>query len=202
MPRPRTKDLDLNAGRAAQKRRTRAAIIDAATELTEKDEPVSLATIARRAGVSQATMYRHFPDLPAVQLAVAERVWRSPDDVLAPLQDVVDPVLRVRHAADYLLTTMLRFQGSVRAVIGISLANPDSLARRPDLRVPLLQKALAPTILDEALQGRLVEQLAVVVGPEALFVLTDVVGLDPDTAVRRLLDLAETVVRAALDAPR
>ncbi|WP_433887404.1 TetR/AcrR family transcriptional regulator [Streptomyces sp. CA-111067] len=195
MPRPRTREVDLESGRAAQKRRTRTAIVDAATELTLGDAAISLTGVAQRAGVSRATMYRHFPDLPTLQLAVAERVWRDPVDVLAPLHGVTDPVVRVRHAADYLLGTMLRFHRSVRAVIGLSLAAPDALDRRPDLRMPLLREALAPTPLGPAAQQRLVEQLAVVVGPEALFVLTDVVGLDADTAVRRLLDLAESIVR-------
>lgn len=198
MPRPRSKDVDLETGRVAQKRRTRSAIVEAAVELTLSDERISLTAIARRAGVSQATMYRHFPDLAAVQLAVAERVWRAPDDVMAPLQEVHDPVVRVRHAADYLLGTMLRFQGSVRAVIGLSLAEPDKLGRRPDLRMALIGEALAPAPLDPASRTLLTEQLAVVVGPEALFVLIDVVGLEAEAAIQRLLDLTETVVRSAL----
>ena len=51
--------------------RNRAALIEAASEvMTSQDAVVSMPAIARRAGVSQATLYRHFPDRAAVAAAV------------------------------------------------------------------------------------------------------------------------------------
>ena len=51
--------------------RNRAAIVRAATEvMTSPGSAVAMPEIARRAGVAQATLYRHFPDRPALAAAV------------------------------------------------------------------------------------------------------------------------------------
>jgi len=51
--------------------RNRAAIVRAATEvMTSPGSTVAMPEIARRAGVAQATLYRHFPDRPALAAAV------------------------------------------------------------------------------------------------------------------------------------
>ncbi|GIF04357.1 TetR/AcrR family transcriptional regulator [Actinoplanes siamensis] len=53
--------------------RNRAAIVLAASEVLTGPDPVALMPeIARRAGVGQATLYRHFPDRQALTTAVLE----------------------------------------------------------------------------------------------------------------------------------
>ncbi len=51
--------------------RNRAAIIRAATEVMTSPGPtIAMPEIASRAGVGQATLYRHFPDRPSLAAAV------------------------------------------------------------------------------------------------------------------------------------
>jgi AcrR family transcriptional regulator len=51
--------------------RNRAAILEAASEVLAQDGNVALMPeIARRAGIGQATLYRHFPDRQALTVAV------------------------------------------------------------------------------------------------------------------------------------
>lgn len=51
--------------------RNRAAILEAASEVLAQDGTVALMPeIARRAGIGQATLYRHFPDRQALTAAV------------------------------------------------------------------------------------------------------------------------------------
>ena len=55
------------AGRANQKARTRAALLQAATELVRDGRPPSIPEVADRALISVATAYRYFPS--------AEELW-------------------------------------------------------------------------------------------------------------------------------
>src|SRR5215468_5230895 len=48
-------------GRAAQKLRTRQALMDTAVELVKAGRRPSIAAVADQAGVSRATAYRYFP---------------------------------------------------------------------------------------------------------------------------------------------
>jgi AcrR family transcriptional regulator len=51
--------------------RNRAAIVEAASEvMTSSDSVVGMPEVARRAGVAQATLYRHFSDRSALVVAV------------------------------------------------------------------------------------------------------------------------------------
>ncbi len=62
--------------RESQANRTRELILDALTELlaVHRVDEVSTKQIAERAGVSQPTVYRHFPDRVALVEGLADRV--------------------------------------------------------------------------------------------------------------------------------
>ncbi|MFF5988536.1 TetR/AcrR family transcriptional regulator [Prauserella flavalba] len=70
----------LNAGPKAAAR-NRAALIGAAREIyAESGLAAPLSAIARRAGVSQGVLYRHFPDRDTVAAAVLEENVRQIED--------------------------------------------------------------------------------------------------------------------------
>jgi AcrR family transcriptional regulator len=64
--------------RENQAQRTRDLILDALTELlaTHRVDEVSTKQIAARAGVSQPTVYRHFPDRAALVHGLTDRIER------------------------------------------------------------------------------------------------------------------------------
>lgn len=81
--------------------RNRDAILDAAKELFAESGEVPMYEIARRAGVGQATLYRHFPDREAIAAALAaeqlDRLERlaanragDPDAFFVLLRAIVD----------------------------------------------------------------------------------------------------------------
>lgn len=53
--------------------RTRESILGAAEELLAVDQHASFTEISLAAGISPATVYRHFPDRPALLIALMER---------------------------------------------------------------------------------------------------------------------------------
>ena len=191
-------------GRANQKKRTRDAIVRAAAELMATGREVAMPEIARSALVSEATAYRYFPDLVTLLQEALAGLWPPPAEALAPVAGSADPAERVGFACAYLIRGVHAYQGSVRAMISHTIVAPAQAQARPGIRFGLLDYALAPfadpagpAVLPPAAMARLKQQLAVVVGAEALFVLTDLCGLSVDGAIAAAVPAAETLTRAA-----
>jgi AcrR family transcriptional regulator len=176
-------------GRARQKERTRRAIVDASRALTRSGAEVTMPRIAERAMVSEATMYRYFPDLNSLLRETLAGLWPDPAEALAPF------------ACEFLLRGVHAYQGSVRAAISLTITEPATVRDRPGLRFGLIDHALAPfaASLAPAAMTRLKLGLAVVVSAEAFFTLTDLCGLAPDDAIASAVRTATTLTRAAFD---
>jgi AcrR family transcriptional regulator len=189
------------SGRERQKERTRRAIVAAARELTRSGAEVTMPRVAERAMVSEATMYRYFPDLTALIQETLAGLWPDPAAALAPVETSQDPAERVAFASEFLLRGVHAYQGSVRAAIAHTITEPATAGKRPGLRFGLIDHALAPfaASLAPAAMTRLKLDLAVVVSAEAFFTLTDLCGLAPDDAIASAVRTATTLTRAAFD---
>ncbi|MEV6823981.1 TetR/AcrR family transcriptional regulator [Amycolatopsis sp. NPDC051102] len=191
-------------GRVNQKRRTRNAILAAATDLVRSGGPVTMPEVARAAAVSEATAYRYFPDLASLLREAVAGTLFDPAEALAPIADSPDPVVRVAAATEHLLRHVLAHETVVRAMIAATITRPADTAARPGLRFGLIDGALTPPAdlrgLDAPALAQLKRDLAVVMSAEALFGLTDLHGLPPDEAVRSLIRTATTLTEAALGA--
>ncbi|MFC1415625.1 TetR/AcrR family transcriptional regulator [Streptacidiphilus cavernicola] len=191
------------AGRANQKLRTRTAIVQAAAELGRTGREVTMPEVAKAALVSEATAYRYFPDLASLlQESIAGQL-PDPAEALAPVAHSEDPVARVAVATEFLLRHVLARQGVVRAMIAATVVRPGEATARPGLRFGLIDHALSPldrtlAVTDPAAMAQLKNGLAVVVSAEALFSLTDLHGLEPETAVASIVRTATTLTWAAL----
>jgi AcrR family transcriptional regulator len=193
-------------GRVNQKRRTRDAILRAATELIRTGREVSMPEIAKSALVSEATAYRYFPDLASLLREAIAGQLTTPEEALASVAGSRDPVERVAVATEHLLRHALARQGAVRTMIAATITRPAAAAARPGLRISLIERALAPLAetlgrTDPAALAQLKLDLAVVVSAEALFSLTDLCQLDSEAAVASIVHTATTLTRAAVAGP-
>jgi AcrR family transcriptional regulator len=191
------------AGRANQKLRTRTAIVQAAAELSRTGREVTMPEVAKAALVSEATAYRYFPDLASLLREALAGQLPTPAEALQPVADSDDPVERIAAVTEFLLRHVLARQGVVRAMIAATVVRPADSAARPGLRFGLIDHALSPLAetlgaADPAALTQLKRDLAVVVGAEALFSLTDLSGLDPEDAIASIVHTATTLTRAAL----
>jgi AcrR family transcriptional regulator len=187
--------------RASQKLRTRGALVAACRELVGSGGELTMPAVARSAGVSEATAYRHFPDLVSLVNEALAALWPSPVEALAPVAQSTDPVARVAFATEFLCRRVLAYQGAVRAVIAATITRPPSVSTRPGFRFGLIDHALDPvTTADRVVE--LKRDLAAVISAEALFSLTDLCGLDGDAAIASLVRTATTITRAAVSGRR
>jgi AcrR family transcriptional regulator len=129
-PTPRRRDAQRN----------RSAIVRAASELMLARAAVLMPEIARRAGVGQATLYRHFRDRPALVAAVvADQLERLDASIAAGSGSFRD-----------LLTAALRLHAAMRP---LTRGSDGGLARR-------LGAALAPALRRAQEQGQARPDLA------------------------------------------
>jgi TetR/AcrR family transcriptional regulator, regulator of autoinduction and epiphytic fitness len=102
-------------GRTVRAERTRQAIVDALLGLLDSGElSPTAAAIAQRAGVSERSVFQHFPDREALFEAVArhqfERVMPTlrPVDASLPLEERIDAFTRQRARLYELIGGVLR----------------------------------------------------------------------------------------------
>ncbi|MFD4877856.1 TetR/AcrR family transcriptional regulator [Streptomyces sp. NPDC058420] len=194
-----------DTGRSNQKKRTRTAIVEAARGLIGSGSEVTMPEVARAALVSEATAYRYFPDLPSLIGEALAGVWPDPVDALGPVADSRDPVERIAFACEFLLRGILARQGGVRAMMAATIVRPDTANMRPGIRFGLIDHALSPLAAtlgtaDPDALTQLKRSLAVVMGADALFTLTDLLDLPPDEAVASAVRTATTLTEAAVRA--
>jgi AcrR family transcriptional regulator len=171
--------------------RNRSAIVAAASEAMTTSRPaVGMSEIARRAGVGQATLYRHFPDRDALTAAVIGYQIERLELLIEAGRD--DPTCFRR-----VLGELLRTQITMRPLVFL-VRRMDARARRrfsqrviAVLASPLRQAQESGLVRGDLVLGDLVLLFSMVEG---------VLGAAADTAAaRRSIDLAlDGVFRASI----
>ena len=192
------------SGRPNQKRRTRKALLDAASALLREGRSPTLEEVAEVALVSRATAYRYFPNVDSLLVEAAL-------DVASPLAEEIfagerstDPVARLERVDAAMNEMITANEASLRLMMVHALQRPkeSELPARQNRRSALIEAALAPSKRDlkPATYQMLSRSLALVIGTEAMLALKDVLQLSDDEArkvrrwaIRALVDAARTV---------
>jgi AcrR family transcriptional regulator len=203
---------DTEGGRAAQRRRTRQAIVAATAELLARGRTTpSVAEVAEAAEVSRRTVYMYFPTLEqllvdAALLSVARQTVDVALDAVDAEEDVEVRVEAMARAVQRLFAsteqqgrTLMRLTaggGGGGGARGASAAHPPRGYRR----VEWIERALAPVRakLKPARFEQLVSALSMVIGWEAMIVERDVRGLSLTEAEDVSAWAARALVRATL----
>lgn len=166
--------------RAEQREHTRERIVSALVELIEGDHPleVSMAAVAERAGVSEPTLYRHFPTKRALFAALASQQFRTVTDGVAPtdLDELVDAVATVFSRA-------AAMQATVRWILAapdpVRVPRVNTRARLDMLRLPL---AAGIEDLSDSDAEHLLRGVLLLTSPMAWLYWSDYLGLDAAAA--------------------
>jgi AcrR family transcriptional regulator len=195
-------EIATRPGRAAQRRRTRRAIVEATSRLLAAGADPSINDIAAAADVSRRTIYTYFPTLD--QLLLDATLGAMNVDVEAAIDASGEPDVRARIATlvAVLSDGMADSLPLGRKLIKLTVDAPsaDDGPRRGYRRIDWIERALEPIRpqLSPNRFERLVSALSVVIGWEAFIVLFDVRGLSADQARETLTGAAITLVDAAL----
>src|SRR5918998_3505565 len=190
------------------RRRTRRAMIEAATRFVREGASPSVTEVADAAGVSRETAYRYFPTQESL---LAEVI--VPDLEAALAAEALPDDLENRFGAAFtsLWSSDVANEVALRTVLRRGLERPpgESVEReeeagsiRAGRRVRWLRNALAPVrerIGEESFE-RLVAAMCLCVGIESLVVLRDVCGLEAEEAEEVARWAAFALLRGSLGA--
>jgi AcrR family transcriptional regulator len=176
---------------------TRKRILDAAAELIIEEHPATLSmlAIAKRAGVSVRTVYRHFPNKEALLDAIAE----------IGNEETVSGFAFQELRLDNLHEFTAQLWGELvhtRALVQAQSVTPfghELRKKRADRRRRIIERVLAEEHVDLPPEDhrRLVALIAHLMSRDSLFELTDLLGLSVDDAAALVTWTIRTVVDAA-----
>jgi AcrR family transcriptional regulator len=189
-----------------QRRRTRAALVEAATQAVRRGETPTIESAAAAAGISRATAYRYFTSQQALLLETSlDAVSTIPDPSLVdegPVESRVDMairfIVRMAHSHEPFMRTFLML--SMDHWLHTHKDGKDGHALRKGRRIPWLDRALAPLReLSPREQRRLRTALSMLCGVEAMIVAKDVCGCTARQAEEASRWAAQAILRAALE---
>jgi AcrR family transcriptional regulator len=202
----------LETGRVNQKRRTRAAIVDAAQRLVDEGTMPTVAEAAAAAEVGRTTAYRYFPTQEAllVELSVTADVTDVEALVAQPVdaEGAADRAVEVLQLLNrHVLAEETRYRTAMRVYQDLWLAakadGEDEPMVRSGRRQRWFRHVLAPLVeargLRPAQVDRIVYALGLTCGTEAIATLRDVYRLDADGSLQVTEWAAQALLRAALE---
>jgi AcrR family transcriptional regulator len=165
--------------RDAQRAVTERRIIEALAALIDEEHPleISMAAVAKRAGVSEPTLYRHFPTKRELFAALAGYQFRTVAAGLAPASadDLAEAV-----------RTVFQRSADIESVVRWTLAATDpQQVPRPNVqaRLALIRTALGGQADgDDDTAQFLLRTLLLLTSPMAWLYWKDYLGLDPAAA--------------------
>jgi len=166
--------------REAQRAVTEQRIIDALTTMINEEHPleISMTAVAKRAGVSEPTVYRHFSTKRDLFAALARRQFHAVTAGLAPASaDDLGQAVR----------TVFQRSAGIENTVRWTLAAPDpERVPRPNVQAGLamLRTALRDVLdaLDDDTAQYLLRTVVLLTSPMAWLYWKDYLGLDPATA--------------------
>ena len=139
---------------------SRDIILSAALELVDEEglSALSLRSLGKRLGVSQAAFYRHIPDKAALLEGISEQVWRLTFDSFlarveggkvgvqgAPQAASASPLLAyMREYAHCLAATLRAHPGTVMLLLTHPMSTPEQLSQLARVFLALARRGFTP----------------------------------------------------------
>lgn len=165
-------------GRVNQKLETRNKILASARYFIEQGTDFTLETIAKKAGISRATVYRYYSDVEILSSeAVLDIQTKTPKAILEHTKEN-DLATQIKAIQDYYNTLALDNEEAFRTYVSIAMTNNDSKIKRGARRKKTLQLALERADIPETEKNNLINFLTVIMGIEPIVVTKDVCNLN------------------------
>jgi len=188
---------EYRGGRESQKNRTRKALVAAAAELMRAGNEPTVTEAAQAAGISRATAYRYFPAQEMLQAEVA--LFEVGGPLFSAARENCSPPEAMARLVRRVGAWAYKNEQALRTLLRLSL-DPATDVRRPGHRVEWIAEALAPVRdrMDDATYSKVTKALTLLLGIDAIVVMTDIARATRTEALDSLEWTARTLVAAAL----
>lgn len=176
----------LKKGRIRQKQETRERILFSAQELMSNGNKFTLEDVAKKAGISRATIYRYYSNIDVLCAeAGIDLNTKSPESLYRSLQgmEIKEKLLGLQ---EYYNNLALDYERAFRNYLSIVLASDLQQSKRGARRNRTLKMVLDETALSKKEIHNLQHLLTVLMGIEPLIVTKDVCGLNNDQSKKLL----------------
>jgi AcrR family transcriptional regulator len=195
------KNSQIQSGRVKQKQETRNGILSAAQELFESNPSFSLEDVARKMGISRATIYRYYSnvDLLCSEAALSLRV-KQPADFVEDVKDM-NLLQSLHHVQNYYNHLAQLHENSYRKYMSVVLAEsikPEKTvslrgARRPAALQAIIEPYQETIGADHVIKLRQI--ITVLSGIEPMIANKDVNGLSSEESSELLSWALEAIVK-------
>ena len=168
----------LNSGRTNQKLETRNRILVSAQYYINKGLEFNLEDIAKKTGISRATIYRYFSNIDILAAeAGLDFSTESPENLFNNLKgnEIHDKILEIQ---DYYNKLALDHENLFRKYISVVLDSNTSTIKRGARRTMTLKMALEETNFTQKEKENLSNLFTILMGIEPLIVTKDVCNLN------------------------
>lgn len=178
--------------RDQQRALTRSRITNALSELIETSHPldVTMAAVAQAAGVSEPTLYRHFPTKRDLFASLGSNLYAETTSGVSP--QTLDELVKF-------IPSLYRQFAEMEATTRWNLAAPKDEVVRPDVaeRLPILEKALGTTLedLDDEAKEALLRGLLLLTSPTSLLYWQDYLEISVDEAAETASWLIQRIAK-------
>lgn len=193
------KDNYLNTGRTNQKTETRSKILISAQYFLNNGLEFNLEDIAKRTGISRATVYRYFSNVDILAAEAGLDVnTKSPETIYKNLEgtDLEDRVLEIQN---YYNTLTIDHEKLFRKYLGTILGATASTQKRGARRKKTLRLVLEKTNFTPEEKENLSNLLTILMGIEPLIVTKDVCGLDNQKSIELMKWGIQLIFKGLMD---
>lgn len=180
------KDEYLKKGRVKQKQETREKILSCTQELMNYGKKFTLEEVAKKAGISRATIYRYYSNIEILSAEAGIDIkTKSPKTIYESFQglEIKDKILGVQ---EYYNNLAIDNENAFRNYLSIVLTSDSQLHKRGARRTKTLKMVLDETNLTKKERENLQNLLTVLMGIESLIVTKDVCGLNNEQSKKLL----------------
>ncbi len=176
----------IQTGRSKQKKETRDRILAAAQHFLNQGKDYSLEDVARKAGMSRATVYRYYSNVEVLSgEAGLDLNTLSPDTIYENVKhsDLNNQLLQV---LEYYSRLAIEHEPAFRKYLSVAITSDSPPAVRGARRIITLQKVLENSSLPAREKHKLANFLTVIMGIEPMIVTKDVCKLGNDESIELL----------------